>query len=597
MSTKRKKKTDVATKCLGCGEPLRKGARFCGTCGTRVGATDSPSTVATQDVIAGEKSDRPIVPPLDETIQQATITALPASTTIPRGVGGVMGIMTGTGLGEQPSFSSSQRTAERADRVATVAKWSGAVRQLQVDKNPAGFSGTVREILDMIEPFTTERDQFQNIMFMNLLNMAQKQDLLPAINAAAALLPERFKPIIADPSRVSSLDTGGPWKDIFESWSYSAFQSCWDIPDDQLSAVCIQTIYEGAFLFNLAPNGYLEDEEARIQGGLYPSSFKPIVQRAYAKCHGVDTEDWGDSADQRADNLIKTIAPFGHPKLYRQLQAKIATAGMAMPAPQEKLSDWELQHLHAFAKDQTYNRQEVLSMLINRWETLSNQVSRMDHTFQMMFMIQHFMLSQCLNIHSRRANPQHHKDYGNFLAQGGLIGVNMIPIIQQGLEEKKPHLMRCLWPEQESLFLLEYRVRRQLAVQAAQSPPPAPPAPMAKPTKGQKGSARPTPPPPPPGRGPGKFLANGGVYYPMLPDIPLTPDGAGVRQQAMDLTLDLLEMQSLGNKKESKLIMTKLRELVSTNLSAFGLKKKRYTEMVDSTFHQYLTHSLKLIEE
>jgi hypothetical protein len=568
-------KSKSTIKCTNCGKELPSDARFCNECGAKVGSSQTTAGGTSQTKRANGQMGGFKMPNTDSLLQEEFRESSAAFTKIPQGVGSEIGMMGSGAMSTKSTYDGSPKKAEHTDMVVAVAKWSGAIRRLLIDKNPAAFAGTVRELLDMIEPFQNERDQFQNIMYLNIISMVNNRAVVPALEAALNLFPERLRTFYTKYKSFDKLDIGGPWKDVFDSWPYSTFQFTWDMPDNKLAEICIQSIYEGAFVYNLAPNGYIEDEQARINGGLYPDSIKPVIQRAIAKCHSVDLSEYGNSADQRADVFLKQYAPFGHPKFYRELQGKLAIAGMAMPAAQENITDWELQQMHNFAKDQEYNRKEVLSMLINRWEIFTNQISRMDDMLRTMFFFQHFMLTVCLNMHSRRADPVHHKDYGNFLEGGDMLSPDYNAILKQNAEEKLPHLFRSLWPEQESLFILEYRIRYNLAMKASQTK--SPQEFKAQVSKQQQNISS-----TPPGHGPGKQLADGTICYPMIPDLQLTADGEELRQQAAEIALDLI----LADDQEAD--YSQLRSMVSKNLKAFGLTHKRYASMDDSTLHQYV---------
>ena len=522
---------------------------------------------------------------MDPTVNAAVSTSVPGF--VP-GVGGAAGALGTPGIGgfaRQPEAPEVDRVPERRDRILALAKWSGAMREVQISGDANRFAQRVRELLDFLAPLGTEGDQFQNIMCIATIFMGQNQNLAPAASAALALFPARLDFIIKDPMRMNSLDVGGPWQVLLDSWPYATYQSTWDVPDDKLAEICVQAIYEGAFVLNIAPNGYLEDEEARIEGGLYPDSIRPIIQRTYAKCSGVDVEDWGHSADQRAEGLLAFIAPFGHPTTYRKLAG---TIGMAMPMPrQEKLTDWELRHLFAFATDQEFDRAEVLNVLVARWEALTDQMSRMDEALRSFFLTQHTILTACVNMRSRRASAKHHRDRGNFLANRGPLSVDYGAIIRQAIDEKTPHYNRCLWPEVESLFVIEYRVRRQLEIMAEQAKQSAPAAqPAAQPAAPQAAAA--DIPPPPEGRGNGVRMTNGEIYYPHLPFIPLDEKDAEIRRQASEFCIDHMEVALAEDAGGQARIMADIRELVSGNLKAFGLKEEHYAKMDDETLTQYI---------
>jgi hypothetical protein len=584
MSKTIKKKKE--TFCSNCGASLRSGARFCSECGSQAGASES-STDEEQKVISAGST---FGASANTILQQTAKKTHPAYGTLFQGLGAEMGVSTPGEADFQRAFTSAQKAAERSDRVAAVAKWTGAVRQLKIHNDPAIFAGTIREILDIVEPFNVERDQFQNIMFVNLLTIANEQSLVPAINSALTLFPNRFKPFINNPNRIKTLNVGGPWKEIFKSWPYSIYQSSWDIPDDQLGEICVQTVYEGSIMLNLAPNGFLEDEQIRIDAGLYPSSFKPLIQRACSKCHSAYPEAWGDTTDQKAETFLMLYSPFAHPKTYSELQVNLAQGGMSLSFPQEKLSDWELQTVHSFIKDQSYNRQDVLSMLINRWESFTNQITQLIDALRLLYIPQHTQLSLCLNMHSRRADPQHHQDYGNFLGSDGLLGNSFVAMLRKNMEEKGPHLVRCFWPTIESLYLFEYRIRRKLEMQGTPNPQETETEPETLTLIVPKGKTQKDDgsiPPAPEGRGPGKKLPWGEIYYPMLPEIPLTEDGVNIRQQGLDLIYKMSGSEPYPGAWDP--IYEKLRKIISKNLSSFGLTKNAYAKLDDNeTLYQYL---------
>ena len=162
--------------CTKCGKQLRDGSKFCSSCGATVTPTKAVHCLKCNAELHGN----------------AKFCAECGTPVGEKGIGGIDG--------RQPATETKQ-PVERRDFITWISKWSGAVYNFRVNKDQNSFTQVVREFVSMTNA-SSEGHEFQNYIFLGLLQLATESNLEQAANAAGKVLPDRFQNALKDPKTI-----------------------------------------------------------------------------------------------------------------------------------------------------------------------------------------------------------------------------------------------------------------------------------------------------------------------------------------------------------------------------------------------------------
>ncbi len=482
--------------CSNCGSELREGAKFCANCGTPVALprpTHCPNPACNQQLSGGEKFCPTCGTPIQSTSPAAATASGVAQSAAP-------------GMNPAGSYAPARppdlqpvpqgRPSTRTDLVAIASKLFGALRAVLVDMNQDTFVHTVREVLALAQPLADVRELIENYTYGLLLGLNPPGQGNPraasAADAAMAVLPPRLQPVVQDMRLGLSLDFGSeksPWNTLLRyDPTYAMISGLWSIPDSQLEPGCVQTMYEGFFI--VCPNcikpmrRFLEEEEIRIENGLYPQSITSELRRAHGKLDrflkkSENEKDQKGDADWDVSGILSVTAPLSDPALAQQLSSQFAMVGVRFPFSYEPLGRWEQQVVQNMLDD-NYDLGEVYSFTKNCLENASQKVQvflSAVNTTQLalipanLYILCHHWLTARLNMYGRLLNPATYIDVP--YRQRSPLERNLFDF-QGNLRSQSVEMEAALFPRVRSLYEAGYVAAKQQAQAKASQPQPSP---------------------------------------------------------------------------------------------------------------------------